>query len=392
MAKGNLVSKILEKGKKAVLPLAAAAAMTLGGYISNARADLTHTINPTTHPTTQDIQDEIDSSEPNDVIVFEKGTYQQEIGESYTFLGNRDYVGQGAILSGDNMPSGSIIKILDGGHPSLDGGNLSMTGDFTLQNSYTGIWIGDGSTDYDNINIRGVTFYVSGNGVHMDDIKNPSNVGYPAVTLRDCISNGGEKLVFFNGATPTEESPYASVINSTLIGVGIASNSGSIDIPSYQDPLDPDNWILLGNDAMLNLILINSYSMTPPANYQYFHSPNDVAQLDVTYPLITGVDYGGGAFTGDNCFETDDLKLVPGTIIPRRYPISPLVKDPNALEPIDRYIGREEPLRIEDLNLDKVVNFKDFAIFARDIYDGSNVGELVYMNEDWLKEDPNYPN
>ena len=340
----KLESRILNTGKKAVLPLAAAAAITIGGYVGKAKGD-THYLNPTTHPTTQSIQDEINASEPNDTISFATGTYTQGNLESYNFLANRNYTFNNAIINGHN-DGGSIIQM-------TTGGNINISGPLTLQNSSNGIGIG--VVPYNNININGVTFYVSDSGVHLEDIPHPTPLIEPAVNLRNCIAVGGKKIVKNEGVLSlvTNKYPFAGVANSTL--TDLTSTGGAIDIP-LTDTLE-----LLGNNDILNLVIINSKAMSIPTFFQYFHSPNDVAQLYVESPLITGVDYGGGPFTGDRCFVADANEFL---LDPYGY-LTPIPSRNSRMNLGDgKYDGAYTPRDLfANINGDEFVDYKDARKF-----------------------------
>ena len=385
-AKGSLVSRVLTSGKNTIkktarhlarnaVIYAITGAAAVAGYGSKAMAEAEHHVYPYMNVPT--INQVIEDANAGDTINFTygepNGVYQQFYQEYYNFLGNRNYtLEDGVVLRGWLEDQGIIINI--------DGNDINISGNATLENSLKGIAFGEYNNNYNNITIDGITFESIIWATHLYDRKYSQPLTQAATVLTGCQAHNCEKMVAFTATIPgiTNCSPYASVVNSTLINIGTSSNSPAIDIPKWWDA-ENEKFIMLGNDEILNLVLINCHSMSKSGDWIWFESPKNVLQD----PNVTEIYEN----EPNNCRVEDDMKFVPGTIIPRRFQISPLVLDPNIEDP-NNYIGAEKPLKIEDLNLDGLVNFIDYAILVNEIND-VNFAEIQYLCEDWLKEDPN---
>ena len=376
MAKGNLVSRMLEHGKKAAkglrnkaLFLAAAGVIAVGGYATRAQAK-EYEVYPADDVAT--INNVIAASEPNDTINFTNGTYSIWFGENYNLKPNRNYFFDKVIIDGKIPKPSKIFRI-------AEGGNIDISGTLTIQNTNDGFWIGN--VPYDNINIRGVNFNnVEEYGVVMDNIKDPHHLEWPAITLRDCMADGGKKLVKVAGTANTEETPYPSVVNSTL--KNITSDSGSIYLPKYWD-YNLEKFIVKGHKDQLNLIIINCHSISDSENWGLFSSFKNIAhlytELDPNNPN-EAIPY----LDGTNCFIADPNDFLSDGITPRR--------DSRMNLENGRYIGAIEPHHdlLGNLNFDEVVDFRDFNI-AANRYNG-NLEEIANVSYDWLVEEPNDPN
>ena len=142
MAKGNLVSRILEKGKKVGLPLAASAAIGLGALLfgsEKANAATTYQVYPADSVTTiNNVITDANSGDANsldrDTVYFNTGTYFVPDQHPINLKPNRNYTFDSAIMDGDapGYPQGTEIFMVAGG------GDFNFTGTSTIQNVNNG--------------------------------------------------------------------------------------------------------------------------------------------------------------------------------------------------------------------------------------------------------------
>ena len=334
------------------------------------------------------------NSKLRDTINFEDGTYQlHALGpnqfEIFDFLPNRNYTFGVATISGSGLEHLGLIRIAHGGNMDISAEDL------TLQKSIVGIAIQD--VPYDNINISGVNFEVNtkgdikGKAIAMENRQHQAPLTKAAVEVSYCTADGGAKFVMYaEGPGPTENSPYASVKSCTL--KNLTSSGGVIDVPIFYKEKSEGEWTVLGNDEIKDNVLINCSSLSKPADFWIYHSPEHIAQKDVGESLITGKTYydwerlGGNPhiFNGENCFIADANHFLPDSITPKRD--SPMNLGNG------NYIGAIKPYHELDgnLNFDEYVDFYDFAVAAKR-YNG-NLDEIVDITNDWLAIEPNDPN
>ena len=412
MAKENLVSKISNKWKNTAglvrktvrntarnaILLTAAGVAAIGGYNATARADTFNVYD------TNDVQEinqviknanngMIDPNNPKlrDTINFESGIYELKIlgpnkWEFYNFLPNRnyDFNVKGVTMWGHSGEHENLIKI-------INGGNMDISGNLIVGNSKRGIWVGNQETlepPYKNINISGLSFTAideEGDSISLVNIKHSSPLTEAAVKVSHCTADSGNKFISRGTGTFDANSPYASVENCTLSNLNLHLGGGVIDVPIFCGNL---GWIALGNDEIKDNILINCSSLSKPADFWVYHSPENIAQSPSTInPLITGVTYPAPPhgeehpYTGEKCYIYDQNDFVLGTIIPRR--------DRSLNLGGGRYIGAIEPHHDlpGNLNFDEFVDFRDYVI-AANRYKG-NLDEIIDVTNDWLVEEPN---
>jgi len=331
-----------------------------------------------------------EDSGPGDTINFRDGEHTIPYGKRIDLLPSRDYVFGTATINGSGIEHGNILRIISGG-----GMNISAT-NLTLRKSKVGIGIGD--VPYDNINIIGINFMeIYEKPIAYENIKHASPLTKAAINIQFCTADGGDKFVMFNeGASVDANSPYVGVRNCTLSDMH--SSGGIIDVPIYFretvtgsgiQAKKKGEWVVLGNDEISGNVLRNVSSLSLPADFWVYHSPEGILQENVTAPLITGsiyYDWYGQphVFTGENCGIVDANSFLPGTNIPKRD--SPMNLGGG------RYVGSIEPYHElkGNLDFDEFVNLIDFAI-AASRYKG-NLNEIKAVADDWLREEPNDPN
>ena len=327
----------------------------------------------------------LEDSGPGDTINFRDGEHNIPYGKWIDLPPNRDYIFGTATISGSGPEQECILWMGSGGNINLTATNLH------LRKSKVGIGMGD--VPYDNINISGISFKVYEKAIIYENIKHASPLTQAAINIQFCTADGGDKFVVFNqGLSVDANAPYVGVRNCTISNM--YPESGIIDVPIYFKQTNPENrhegyWVVLGNDEISGNVLRNVSSLSLPADFWVYHSPEDILQENVTAPLITGsiyYDWYGQphVFTGENCGIVDANSFVPGTNIPKR--------DSSMNLGGGRYVGSIEPYHElkGNLDFDEFVNLIDFAIAATR-YNG-NLSEIKNVADDWLKEEPNDPN
>ena len=365
--------------KKSAMIMALAAAV-IAGYTAKSKGAVIN-VNPSM--STAQINQAIANSNEGDTINAEDGSYGVPYGGIFDFLPNRDYTFGEATISGSGLEHLGLIRIASGGDM-----NISAAKNLSLQNSIVGIAIQD--VPYDNINIGGVKFInIYEYNIVIENIQHASPLEKAAVNVSSCTSDGGDKFVmFYQGVLEVnEKSPYAGVTNCSLRN--LTSSGGVIDVPIFYNEEGDGEWTALGNDEISDNTLINCSSLSKPASFWIYHSPEHIAQKDTGEPLITGEIYydpwgGEHTFDGENCFISDANDFLPDGITPKR--------DSRLNLGGGRYIGAIEPYHELEGNLDfdEVVNGVDFAIVANR-YDG-DISVIIPVVNNWLAIEPNDPN
>jgi len=327
-----------------------------------------------------------EDSGPGDTINFRDGEHTIPYGKRIDLLPSRDYVFGTATINGSGIEHGNILRIISGGDINLTATNL------TLGKSKIGIGIGD--VQYDNINISGINFKVYEKAIAYENIKHTSPLTQAAINIQFCTADGGDKFVMFDElwSGVDANAPYLGVRNCTLSSM--YSDGGIIDVPIFFKVATTESkvkgeWVVLGNDEISGNVLINVSSLSKPADFWIYHSPEGILQEGVATPLVTGNIYNDWygqphVFTGENCGIVDANSFVPGTNIPKRD--SPMNLGNG------RYAGSIPPYHElpGNLDFDEFVSLIDFAI-AASRYKG-NLSEIKNVADDWLKEEPNDPN
>lgn len=332
----------------------------------------------------------LEDSGPGDTINFRDGEHNIPYGKWIDLPPNRDYVFGTATINGSGIEQECILWMGSGGNINITATNL------TLGKSKIGIGMGD--VPYDNININGISFKVYEKAIIYENIKHASPLTQAAINIQFCTADGGDKFVMFDElwSGVDANAPYVGVRNCTLSDMH--SDGGIIDVPIYFretvtgsgiQAKKKGEWVVLGNDEILGNVLRNVSSLSKPADFWVYHSPEDILQEGVATPLVTGNIYNDWygqphVFTGENCGVVDANSFVPGTNIPKR--------DSSMNLGNGRYAGSIEPYHElpGNLDFDEFVSLIDFAI-AASRYKG-NLNEIKAVADDWLKEEPNDPN
>jgi len=287
----------------------------------------------------------IAGSTPGDTINFTSGNYDLNYLQFYDFYPYRNYTFDSVIVSGIGAEQGSMIRI-------LNGGNINISGDLTLQNSVYGMTVGglSGSPTYSNIYISGVTFDVQNMGVIWRNIRHDTDRTAPDVYFSDCTLIGGSTGFHFDngGIQPDSKSPFISVDQITADGLGGGIPGWGILIDSFVYEDSPGHITMAGNEYITDVTLLNSGAVITTELWTWFESPSNLAQKNVTDNYIN---------SETNCFETTTLQHVPGTYIP-------IINSEPRILTSDGWIGAYAPAYAGDSNLDGEVDVGDLGILA----------------------------
>ena len=164
------------------------------------------------------------------------------------------------------------------------------------------IGIFGGDNFYQNINIQGITSE-TGSTIHYawENREDAQDVTAPSVYFSHMTLIGGGTGFHFTslGHETNGTSPYVSIDHITADGL----NSILVDLPVRWDGELSD-----GQNYITNNALLNSNAVVHTTLWPLFHTPQILGQENVTNVYINA---------GTNCFETDDMKFVPGTYIPQ---------------------------------------------------------------------------
>lgn len=275
------------------------------------RADAdTILVNPSM--STQKINQTISSSKIGDTIEWTKGEYQVNQADPdngyYKFYEGRDYTFEdGVVIKGTpGLQGGSIFKVF--------GSDVTITtlGNVIMKDTYNIGMFGDiNSPALENVNVSGITSNATGMHYIWQNILNLEDRTEPDIKFSNLVLNGG--TIGFNFAIPTypgnpegivnAKTPYISIENTTADGVGATTDGKLTAIPRTSVPGEPRK-LLDMQHYIKNNALINTQGITTPTLYQYFNTPENTAQKDVTNPYIN---------PEKNDFTTDDMKFMPGT-------------------------------------------------------------------------------
>ena len=329
-----------DKGKSSglvgkLVGAAAGAVIGLTSLLMPSRADAAP-INVDSSMNVATINSTIAGSEKGDIINFTKGTYSQSFPEdAYNLKPNLNYTFSNVTINGHSSTEDPRIFRI------ADGGDMTLSGDLTLQNVMDGFYIG--TTIYDNINISGVTFKVNRYGIWYDNLPHASPLTTAAIDVNNNVAEGGSKLIKYDDlAGTTANSPYASASKNTVRSL----SSFMMDVPVANIP--EGSLHNLGEDEIENNVLENCLALSDSDNYQYYHSPTNIAQKDVNSPYIN---------ESTNAFTTSNLVFIPGTLIPNRL-TSPLVIR-NEQGQMTDWIGAYKPMIPGDVNDDGFVSGAD---------------------------------
>lgn len=326
---------------------------------------------------TPDINKIISNSNPGDTITWSPELYQHGYEESYSFLGDRNYVFQdGVTVKGYTIEGGRIFKVFGSNVNIIGLGNVIMknTG---IVGMFGAEYVEESIPPLTNVNVSGLTsissgeaHYIWNNKKHETDRKAP-DINFLNMVLQDGImgfnfASLGEKV---DGTTP-----YLSLKNITANNILGTTGDGKLTaIPKTSI----ERKLLPMQDYIEGIILINTLEISKSSDWPLFQSPQNLAQQNVDNPLISGKKYDWGVFDKDekkNCFITDDIRFIPGTYIPKKG------YNPKLELSDGGYIGAYKPAYQADQNLDGKVDITDAELFAKRWKDakGSKIGDVNY--------------
>jgi len=249
---------------------------------------------------TQQINQTIVNSNPGDKINWTPGTYQHGLRQNYVFIGDRDYTFEdGTIIRGRDPESWSIFR--------TTGSNINITSNGTviMENSeIIGVFTGD--TFYDNINVSGITSITGGTREAQHyiwcNIKDTKNVTEPSINFSNMTLHGASTGFHFNnkGKRPTSETPYVNLTDITARGL----RTILIDLFGTDDT---GELVIVGNEDIENVALVDSGAVVTEGLWEYFSSPHNVIQENVTTPYIN---------EATNCFEAEPGDFYEDTLNP----------------------------------------------------------------------------
>jgi len=266
---------------------------------------------------TSQINKTISSSDIGDTIVWTPGTYQHQWvgngGEYYTFLGDRNYEFQDGVTIRSAAPeSGSLIYKVVGSNINIRG-----TGTVRMENTYAVGIFGEDSPNANpitNIHVSGIISNAASlaffsRHYNWSNIRHSTARTSPDITFSHMTLIGGDTGFLYNsrGIDTDAQTPYIAIEHCTADSL----TSKLVTLPVRADvPMTPDGkWTLLDTQKyLINNTLINMPGLTNPTFYQYFNTPENTAQKDVTNPYIN---------PAKNDFVTTDVKFMPGTYIPQ---------------------------------------------------------------------------
>lgn len=289
--------------KQKILGATTGVALGLASLLGGARADAgVINVNPSQNVAT--INSTIDSSSPGDTINFQAGTYNQGLGEYYSFLGNRDYtLEDGIIIRGADPENGKIFQ--------TSGSNIHITGNVTnpslvrLENSEM-IGIFGGTSFYESIYVSGLTSQTGGTieAMHYEwkNRKSSVDVTAPSVYFSNMVLIGGTTGFHFSSLNQGTDgkSPYISTNHITADGLADIL----VDVPIRDDTSTLSD----GQYYITNNALLNSNAVVTETLWPLFSTPSNLAQLNVTASYINAKK---------NCFKTDNMKFVSGSYVPQ---------------------------------------------------------------------------
>lgn len=239
-------------------------------------------------------------NDPNyDTIKWTPGTYQLGLYQHYVFAGEKTYTFEdGVTVRGFTTEVGIIFKTI--------GSNIDVigTGTVVFENApHTGIITDDGSYThpYTNVSISGITSKATSYHFEWLNIQHDSDRQSPDVAFSHMTIIGGSTGFHFGSLNiePDKTSPYVSIDHVTADGLYMLVDLFCID--------DGGQVRLVGEDDINKVALLNSYAPMPQL-WQWFNSPSNLAQQNVTEPYINAAT---------NCFVTADMNFVPGTYVPQ---------------------------------------------------------------------------